>query len=821
MNELTVVAENQLDPQLKGDIDQVVAELVQLHQANRGEINRLAFETVSALSAADARSQELSSQGTLRRWWGNLTGKNASLRNAISQNHTAALYAMQSTMQKLAEQNLLSFELTAAVNNRLNGVQQTLSQDINAVHQDLNKTCEIMLKFFRQTQSNLLSIEERLDNVEQSLDIIDWMAGIEYKAFQGTPYAELSDIGKLVCVITDFYEASRGHWQSKDLPKIKRALSDVGLQPQENTTYRKFFMGLAAEPEYQQLICDTAQLVKAEPVDMAMLTVLKKRQDYQQAERYQVQSLQKIMQDKGIETTEQEMADTLVENYVTEMTGVSWDSEITQTNLALELLFNIHQSRILAEQEPVVIEADAVLAEASVATDSLTSVHEIQVYDYDEEKLLAACEDGDGCAAYQLAVFACQPEKSKQYLEQGMKDNDIFCRSIYRRRYQAEFVFGEEDYRKLLAMAEQGNVLAEYELYCWAVLQDNKPAFVSMTVEDASTRLRHSAQCDFPAALYEQAESYLRAGEAELAAAQHKRAAAAGYLSSQEKLAEFYYQGIGVPKNLELAWQWIQKPADEGQMPVAKYFAAAILISRPHEGVEDEDKALVYLKEAYAGGFVEAGKAIGDWYAMHLGKKRGENSDLKQALECYKEAAAKGSIYAQIALGLCRQFDILKNGEDEEYYYKKAVESGDAVAIKYYADYLFWGKKEISSVYQEYQKAAKLGLREAQYFLADMYEGSMERYYPKVRVDGSYFYKGKYNGEAMREGSLTKDIKVALTWREKAAKSHYIGMYAIVPYRLGLECRWGEIQKSLGQVQADLQRSLEGDHMAIVSALAK
>ena len=49
--------------------------------------------------------------------------------------------------------------------------------------------------------------------------------------------------------------------------------------------------------------------------DMAMLTVLRKRQDYQQAERYQVQSLQKIMQDKGIETTEQENSVSL-RNYI-------------------------------------------------------------------------------------------------------------------------------------------------------------------------------------------------------------------------------------------------------------------------------------------------------------------------------------------------------------------------------------------------------------------------------------------------------------------------------------------------------------------------
>ena len=814
MNELAVVAENQLDAQLKGDIDQVVAELVQLHQANRAEINRLAFETVTALSAADARTQELSSQGTLRRWWGNLTGKNASLRNAISQNHTAALYAMQSTMQKLAEQNLLSFELTAAVNNRLNCVQQSLSQDINAVHQDLNKTCEIMLKFFRQTQSNLLSIEERLDNVEQSLDIIDWMAGIEYKAFQGTPYAELSNIGKLVCVITDFYEASRGHWQSKDLPKIKRALADVGLQPQENTTYRQFFTGLAAEPAYQQLICETAHLVKAEPIDMALLSVLKKRQDYQQAERYQVQSLQKIMQDKGIETTEQEMADTLVENYVTDMTGVPWDSEISQTNLALELLFNIHQSRLQAEAET--IEADAEI-EADVVVDSLTAAREIQVYHYDEEQLLAACEAGDGCAAYQLAVFACQPEKSKAYLEQGMKTNDIFCRSIYRRRYQADFVFAEADYQNLEAMAEQGNVLAEYELYCWAALTDNKPAFISLTAEDALAGLQHSAECEFPAALYEQAEVSLQAGEAELAAAQHKRAAAAGYLPSQEKLAEFYYQGIGVPKDLELAWQWIQKPANEGQIPVGKYFAAAILISRPHEGIEDEDKALDYLKEAYAGGFVEAGKAMGDWYAMHLGKERDKDGDLTQALAYYQEAAEKGSIYAQIALGLCKRFDILKNGEEEETYYKKAAESGDAVAIKYYADYLFFNEGEISQVYQEYQKAAELGLREAQYFLANMHEGSMEDFYPKVLLALGQWCRTAIARKYMREYELNLNTEKALMWRRKATKSYYIGMYAIPPYRLSRIEEYYSHYKNIGEVQADWQRSLEGEHIAIKS----
>lgn len=857
MNELAVVAENQLEPQLKGDIDQAITELVELHQNNRGEINRLAFETVTALSAADARSEELASQGTLSRWWGSLTGKNSSLRNQISRNHTAALYAMQSTVQKLAEQNLLSFELTAAVNNRLNCVQQNLSQDINEVHQDLNKTCKIMLNFFRQTQSNLLSVEDRLDKVEQGLNILDWMAGIEYKAFQGVPYAELSDVGKLVCVITDFYEASHGHWQNKDLPKIKKALDDVGLSPKAMTTYRKFFQQLAAEPEYQKLIADTAHLVMAEPVDMALLSVVKKREDYCGAERYQVQSLQKLMQDKGLETTEQEVADLLIENYVTDVTMVPWDSEITNTNLALELLFNIHQSRMQPELCAVSqIEEDR--EEQLESADTMTISVCQQVYAYDEERLLDAYRAGDGCAAYQLAVFDCRPEKSKEYLEQGVKAEDILCCSIYRRRYQADFVFAEDRYQQLVEMAERANVLAEYELYCWSVAED-KPSFVGVAAEDALDGLKHSAQCGLPAALFELANIYIREEAAELAVAQHKKAAEMGYLPSQAQLAKFYYQGIGVAKDYEKAWKWVQQPADKGRIPEAEYFAAAVLISRPHIGFEDEQKALEYLKKDYEDGYVEAGKAIGDWYAMHLGGEREKEQDDALALQWYEKAAERGSVYALIALGdYCSRINDMVEKirktlrastgvkcaheaysmENAGLYYEKAAASGEAVALKNYIDSVYFcgkifagkksGEKGISfrQVYQAYQQVAELGLRGAQNWLADLYECAMEKYYTPYRnKERKVDYRDGWERcgiwtsiigrcPSMCEEKLSVDYDKGLLWRNKAAQSCYVGQYAIIPYREQAEWVCCE---GVGADQVNRQRSLEGNPQAVMS----
>ena len=210
LNELVVVNANALPIEQRQFLDKRINEIIQQHKSNRGEINRLTFDCVTALSASRSRSRELSNQGFFKRLWGGITGKNQRLQNEINRNHAAAQYASQMCLQKLAEQNLITFELVAAVNNKLNSFAVNVSQEFNNVNQEINNIYDILGKFFRQTRSDILQIEQRIDKLERNVKLLNWQASIEYQACDGIEYESLSTVGKIVCLTKDFYEITKG-----------------------------------------------------------------------------------------------------------------------------------------------------------------------------------------------------------------------------------------------------------------------------------------------------------------------------------------------------------------------------------------------------------------------------------------------------------------------------------------------------------------------------------------------------------------------------------------------------------------------------------
>ena len=147
-NQLAIVDGNEVftideQTELEKHIDHVIAA----HKNNRREMNRLVFECTSALTAADDASHELASKGLLSRLIGGITGSNKRLQDKINHNMRAAQYASQVTMQKLAEQNLMTFDLLTAVNNKLNA-------SIDAVNEKFKEQFVILGKFILNVKSH-------------------------------------------------------------------------------------------------------------------------------------------------------------------------------------------------------------------------------------------------------------------------------------------------------------------------------------------------------------------------------------------------------------------------------------------------------------------------------------------------------------------------------------------------------------------------------------------------------------------------------------------------------------------------------------------
>ena len=184
---LKIVKENVLVEEDRREIDKHINQIIAKHKNNRYEINKLVFESVSVLTMSDNYSNQLASQGFLIRFWGGVTGKNRQLQTKIDQSLAASQYASQKTLEKLAEQNLMSFELITSVNNKLNSSIIEIETEINNVYATL-------VTFFKKSKSDIIQLENRVERLERNVSLLNWQNSIEYQMYDGVEYAELDDV---------------------------------------------------------------------------------------------------------------------------------------------------------------------------------------------------------------------------------------------------------------------------------------------------------------------------------------------------------------------------------------------------------------------------------------------------------------------------------------------------------------------------------------------------------------------------------------------------------------------------------------------------
>ena len=150
--ELNVIPSSALTEQEQADLNGSIDSIIAAYKNNRQEINRLVFESVSAMTDSEGYEQELSSRKGLRRFWGAITGSNKRLQDKINSSRAAAQFAAQTTLQRLSEQNLLTFDLITAVNNKLNA-------SMTAVEGEINQIYAALIQFFKQNRSDMIQLE--------------------------------------------------------------------------------------------------------------------------------------------------------------------------------------------------------------------------------------------------------------------------------------------------------------------------------------------------------------------------------------------------------------------------------------------------------------------------------------------------------------------------------------------------------------------------------------------------------------------------------------------------------------------------------------
>ena len=539
-NQLAIVDGNEVftideQTELEKQIDHVIAA----HKNNRREINRLVFECTSALTAADDASHELASKGFFSRLIGGITGSNKRLQDKINHNMRAAQYASQVTMQKLAEQNLMTVDLLTAVNNKLNA-------SIDAVNEKFKEQFVILGKFILKTRGDMISLSLRMDKVEWNVKLLNWQASVEYLNLNGVEYSDLDDAGKIVCLARDFYDLTGGNWTTSDLLLLKAAMGQIGIAPKKEMNIFDTLKTIADTPVLQEKLLNHHGIKPiSDPSYLISMGTLEKLNTLAEKDRYMVDGVAANYKNHGVAMGADEIRGDLAKDYMRQQANVNLNTNVGAYDFMLDLLYNLSEST-----------AEGLLQckdDKGLIPLFLTD-HTKKAY----EQIRKAADEGNAIALYMMAAYF-----SQGYGVQPINEQKAIA--YFKKSYEA------------------GYPVAGYDVA--ASLPDGSPEQDEIRKNTKDNILELANEGDAFAqtnAAWGYREGYGTAVDAFDAVKWVQKAAEQGLARAQYDLGRMYRNGTGVEQSDEKAVEWVLKAAEWYQKAADQGFKdAMVALHRP------------------------------------------------------------------------------------------------------------------------------------------------------------------------------------------------------------------------------------------------
>lgn len=317
------------------EIDIEIDRIINKHKNNRQMVNKMVFESVVALTESENYANELNSQGTIKRFFCGITGKNRQMQNNIDTSLARAQYASQQTLQKLAEQNLMSFELITSINNKLNSSLIKIESEINNIY-------GVLVTFFKQTKSDLVQLENRVDKLERNVKLLNWQNSIEFQVWNGIEYSELDDISKIVCVVRDFCDLTNFQGELSDFLLLKVALKEIKLSSETKINYLDFISEVYNRINLREkLFGDLYEEIQLEPTQLSISTGIKKMEIFEFDERYILDGVVGILEKKGVSADLLDIKENMFKNYFQSQAKFQIDNEVNIYEFIVELIYNL------------------------------------------------------------------------------------------------------------------------------------------------------------------------------------------------------------------------------------------------------------------------------------------------------------------------------------------------------------------------------------------------------------------------------------------------------------------------------------------------
>lgn len=332
--ELKIIDLPALDQAEQAELDANIDTLITAHKNNRQEINRLVFDSMAAMTVGEDYERQLANKKGLKRFLGRITGSNKKLQDKINSSRAMAQYAAQQTLQRLAEQNLMSFDLIAAVNNKLN-------ISVIGIEKEINEIYEALITFFKQSKSDIIKLESRVERLERNVNLLNWQNAIEYQMFNGVEYPELDNVSKIVCLTRDFYDITKGEWTTSDLLLLKTAMSTIEISPRDSINFYDFIQRITYDSALSDYLLGGKQIQSLPEPYLIPLLGMKKLELLDGEESYVVDAIVEQMGGNHIPVDRRSVQSSLARKYLCQEAQVDVDVQVNYYDLIMEMLFNL------------------------------------------------------------------------------------------------------------------------------------------------------------------------------------------------------------------------------------------------------------------------------------------------------------------------------------------------------------------------------------------------------------------------------------------------------------------------------------------------
>lgn len=328
-SKLTIPFENELTNEEITSIDEYVERTYEEHKNNHKELTRLGMQASAAVAAGKARAAELANQSFLKNLLGNFTGKNRELRGEIDRDFAISQEASIKMIAKLAQQGKLTFDAIMGVNVKLNSLSNQIDKEFNEIYSQINKMMTMAM-------SSLIRESQRIDKLERSMNVVHLESTIEYLEFGGTLYKDLSDNEKILCIISDFFLATKGNYSINDIMMLKPMMDKIGVNPNDKISMLSLYETLNSNDKIAGKLfeaLDKAKLKELDDIYIPLLGNLQKIESLKNEEKYIVDSVVEMSK-----SPEQDVQFSLLKSYANNNLNMDLEKENSYFDLSVAII---------------------------------------------------------------------------------------------------------------------------------------------------------------------------------------------------------------------------------------------------------------------------------------------------------------------------------------------------------------------------------------------------------------------------------------------------------------------------------------------------